>query len=152
MPEVALRSAAASGMVCEACTSFVASAAPSILASVNSPLCWTFHSKRCGPGTGTASGADSHDAACHRGGERVQTATRIAARLPNSPHCLTCTSRTLQAAARTGRLGAQLSVRSVFGRPTRSASIAVGERFLAIHYTRFGGQTLCAPPLLTVPA
>jgi DNA-binding transcriptional regulator YiaG len=59
--------------------------------------------------------------------------------------------RTLRAAARTGRLEAQLSVRSVFGRPIRSASIAAGERFLEVHYKRYSGQEACVSPLLTVP-
>jgi DNA-binding transcriptional regulator YiaG len=38
--------------------------------------------------------------------------------------------RTLQAAARTGRLQAHFSVRSVFGRPMRRASRGVGQQFL----------------------
>jgi hypothetical protein len=42
--------------------------------------------------------------------------------------------RTLRAAARTGRLDAHFSVRSVFGRPIRFASRAAGQRFLATHY------------------
>src|SRR5678816_3604931 len=41
--------------------------------------------------------------------------------------------RTLQAAARTGRLQAHFSVRSVFGRPMRCASRAAGQQFLARH-------------------
>ena len=40
--------------------------------------------------------------------------------------------RTLQAAARTGRLDATFSVRCVFGRPIRYATRAAGERFLAL--------------------
>ena len=59
--------------------------------------------------------------------------------------------RTLQAAARTGRLEAHFSVRSAFGRPIRSASRAAGERFLAQHYRRFSGQEICPPPLPIVP-
>ena len=59
--------------------------------------------------------------------------------------------RTLQAAARTGRLDAVFSVRSVFGRPMRFASRAAGEQFLARHYRRFKGQEICPPPLPTVP-
>jgi transcriptional regulator with XRE-family HTH domain len=39
--------------------------------------------------------------------------------------------RTLQAAARTGRLHAHFSVRSVFGRPIRFATRAAGEQFVA---------------------
>jgi transcriptional regulator with XRE-family HTH domain len=41
--------------------------------------------------------------------------------------------RTLQAAARTGRLETHFSVRSVFGRPIRAASRAAGAQFLARH-------------------
>jgi len=59
--------------------------------------------------------------------------------------------RTLQAAARTGRLEAHFSVRSAFGRPVRCASRAAGERFLARHYRRFSGQEVCPLPLPTVP-
>jgi DNA-binding transcriptional regulator YiaG len=59
--------------------------------------------------------------------------------------------RTLQAAARTGRLEAHFSVRSAFGRPIRSASRAAGTRFLAGHYRRFSGQAVCPPPLPIVP-
>jgi len=51
--------------------------------------------------------------------------------------------RTLQAAARTGRLETHFSVRSVFGRPLRSASRAAGEQFVGRHYRRFGGQQAC---------
>jgi len=59
--------------------------------------------------------------------------------------------RTLQAAARTGRLDTHFSVRSVFGRPIRFASRAAGAQFLARHYRRFGGQELCPAPLSSVP-
>ena len=59
--------------------------------------------------------------------------------------------RTLQAAARTGRLETQFSVRSVFGRPIRSASRDAGERFIARHYRCFSGQEICPAPLPTVP-
>ena len=59
--------------------------------------------------------------------------------------------RTLQAAARTGRLRAHFSVRSVFGRPMRCASRAAGQQFLAWHYRCFSGQELCPAPLPTVP-
>lgn len=59
--------------------------------------------------------------------------------------------RTLQAAARTGRLEAHFSVRSAFGRPVRFASRVAGEQFLAQHYRRFGGQAPCPPPLPNVP-
>jgi len=60
--------------------------------------------------------------------------------------------RTLQAAARTGRLTTHFSVQSVFGRPIRFASLAAGEQFLARHYRRFSGQEKCPTPLLTVPS
>ena len=59
--------------------------------------------------------------------------------------------RTLQAAARTGRLEAHFGVRSAFGRPIRSASRAAGERFLARHYRCLSGQEICPLPLPTVP-
>ena len=59
--------------------------------------------------------------------------------------------RTLQAAARTGRLDTVFSVRSVFGRPMRFASRAAGERFVARHYRCFSGQQVCPDPLPTVP-
>ena len=59
--------------------------------------------------------------------------------------------RTLQAAARTGRLETHFSVRSVFGRPMRFASRAAGEQFLATHYRCFSGQQVCPLPLPSVP-
>jgi len=59
--------------------------------------------------------------------------------------------RTLQAAARTGRLEAHFTVRSAFGRPIRFATRAAGERFIAIHYRRFAGQAACLAPLPPVP-
>jgi len=58
--------------------------------------------------------------------------------------------RTLQAAARTGRLETQFSVRSVFGRPIRSASRDAGQRFIARHYRCFSGQEMCPAPLPAV--
>ena len=48
--------------------------------------------------------------------------------------------RTLQAAARTGRLDVHFDERSVFGRPRRSASRAAGQKFKRTHYRRFAGQ------------
>jgi DNA-binding transcriptional regulator YiaG len=60
--------------------------------------------------------------------------------------------RTLQAAARTGRLETEFSVRSVFGRPMRFATRRAGRQFLGIHYRRFSGQAPSAPPLVLVPA
>jgi DNA-binding transcriptional regulator YiaG len=59
--------------------------------------------------------------------------------------------RTLQAAARTGRLDAHFSVRSAFGRPIRQASRAAGDAFIARHYRCFSGQEVCPLPLPTVP-
>jgi DNA-binding transcriptional regulator YiaG len=59
--------------------------------------------------------------------------------------------RTLQAAARTGRLEVHFSVRSAFGRPIRFASRAAGERFLARHYRRSSGQETCPLLLPIVP-
>ena len=59
--------------------------------------------------------------------------------------------RTLQAAARTGRLDAHFSVRSAFGRPIRYASRAAGDRFIARHYRCYSGQEVCRlrfPPFL----
>jgi hypothetical protein len=49
--------------------------------------------------------------------------------------------RTLQAAARTGRLEVQYSARSVFGRPLRFSSRAAGKAFLRDHYKRYVGQS-----------
>ena len=57
----------------------------------------------------------------------------------------------LQAAARTGRLETQFTVRSVFGRPMRFASRHAGEQFIARHYRCFSGQEICPIPLPTVP-
>jgi transcriptional regulator with XRE-family HTH domain len=59
--------------------------------------------------------------------------------------------RTLQAAARTGRLAVQFSVKSVFGRPRRLATRAAAEQFMATHYRRFSEQKICPAPLPTVP-
>ena len=59
--------------------------------------------------------------------------------------------RTLQAAARTGRLKTQFSARSVFGRPMRFASRDAGEQFIVRYYRCFGGQEICPAPLPTVP-
>jgi DNA-binding transcriptional regulator YiaG len=59
--------------------------------------------------------------------------------------------RTLQAAARTGRLEAQFSVRSAFGRPIRRASRAAADQFIAKHYRCFSGQAVCPIPLPPVP-
>lgn len=59
--------------------------------------------------------------------------------------------RTLQAAVRMGRLEAQFSVRSVFGRPIRLVSRAAGQRFLVTHYRCVGRRPFCVPPLPVVP-
>lgn len=59
--------------------------------------------------------------------------------------------RTLQAAARTGRLKAHFTVRSAFGRPIRYASREAGEQFLARYYRCFSGQEVCPLPLPIVP-
>ena len=59
--------------------------------------------------------------------------------------------RTLRAAARTGRLETQFTVRSVFGRPMRFASRHAGEQFIVRHYRCFSGQEICPAPLPTVP-
>ena len=59
--------------------------------------------------------------------------------------------RTLQAAARTGRLAVTFSTRSVFGRPRRCATRAAVDAFLATHYRRFGGQAPCPAPLPEIP-
>jgi DNA-binding transcriptional regulator YiaG len=48
--------------------------------------------------------------------------------------------RTLQAAARTGRLEVEYSTRSVFGRPLRLSTRAAGKTFLQTHYKRYSGQ------------
>lgn len=48
--------------------------------------------------------------------------------------------RTLQAAARTGRLEVQYSTRSIFGRPLRISTRAAGKLFLRTYYKRYSGQ------------
>jgi DNA-binding transcriptional regulator YiaG len=48
--------------------------------------------------------------------------------------------RTLQAAARTGRLEVRYSERSVFGRPLRLSTMAAGKVFLRTYYKRYSGQ------------
>ena len=59
--------------------------------------------------------------------------------------------RTLQAAARTGRLDVAFDRRSVWGRPRRTASRAAAETFIGTHYRRFAGQRPCPAPLPDVP-
>jgi hypothetical protein len=61
--------------------------------------------------------------------------------------------RTLQAAARTGRLDAHFSVRSAFGRPIRYASRAAGDQFIARTIGASAGRTcalLLCRPFLTI--
>jgi DNA-binding transcriptional regulator YiaG len=50
--------------------------------------------------------------------------------------------RTLQAAARTGRLEVRYSERSVFGRPLRLSTLAAGKAFLRTYYKRYSGQSV----------
>jgi DNA-binding transcriptional regulator YiaG len=59
--------------------------------------------------------------------------------------------RTLQAAARIGRLTVEFSSKSVFGRPMRFATRAACERFMDTHYRRFAGQPMCPSPLPEIP-
>ena len=59
--------------------------------------------------------------------------------------------RTLQAAARTGRLAVTFSTRSVFGHPRRTATRAAVDAFLATHYRRFAGQAPGTAPLPEIP-
>ncbi len=59
--------------------------------------------------------------------------------------------RTLQAAARTGRLDVHFSEQSVFGRPRQVASRSAAGRFTRTHYRRFAGQAACPAPLPSVP-
>lgn len=59
--------------------------------------------------------------------------------------------RTLRAAARTGRLKAQFSVSSVFGRPLRVATRSAGEAFIQKDYRRYRGQSQPIAPLPVVP-
>ena len=59
--------------------------------------------------------------------------------------------RTLRAAARTGRLDVQYSLKSVFGRPVRHATRVAGARFMETHYRLFAGQQFCPAPLPSVP-
>ena len=60
--------------------------------------------------------------------------------LPKLARELNVHVRTLQAAARTGRLEVTYSTRSVFGRPQRLATRAAGTIFLRTYYKRYGGQ------------
>jgi len=58
---------------------------------------------------------------------------------------------TLEAAIRTGRLRAQFSTRSVFGRPVRSVARRDGEYFRQTAYGRRHAPAVCTP-FLKVPA
>ena len=60
--------------------------------------------------------------------------------------------RTLQAAARTGRLIVQFSTRSVFGRPRQRATRAAGDMFKRTHFRRYSRRDRGASPLPAVPA
>ena len=59
--------------------------------------------------------------------------------------------RTLQAAARTGRLQVTFSSRSAFGRPIGLATRAAGQVFMRTDYRRYGGQSPATVPLPSVP-
>ena len=59
--------------------------------------------------------------------------------------------RTLQAAARTGRLEVQFHTRSIYGRPARLSTRAASDIFKRMHYRRFAGQRICPLPLPDVP-
>ena len=61
-------------------------------------------------------------------------------KLPDLATELNVHVRTLQAAARSGRLEVEYSTRSVFGRPLRLSTRAAGTRFLQTYYKRYGGQ------------
>jgi ribosome-binding protein aMBF1 (putative translation factor) len=60
--------------------------------------------------------------------------------------------RTLQAAARTGRLTVRFSTRSVFGRPMQRATRAAGEIFKRTHFRQYSRRSRGASPLPSVPA
>jgi len=57
--------------------------------------------------------------------------------------------RTLQEAARTGRLEVSYTTRSAFGRPVRRATRAAVKVFLRAYYKRYTGQ---APGVFAVPS
>jgi DNA-binding transcriptional regulator YiaG len=86
--------------------------------------------------------------------ERARSAAVHAARyhepltLPALAEALNVHVRTLQAAARTGRLEVQYASRSLFGRPLRLATRLAGRVFLETYYKRYGGQ---AQGLFRVP-
>jgi DNA-binding transcriptional regulator YiaG len=89
----------------------------------------------------------------HRAKEIVANRVSEAELLPldRLAHELGVHLRTLQAAARSGRLAVQFSSESVFGRLLRFETRAAGEKFIATHYRRFCGQEACPSPLLAVP-
>ena len=60
--------------------------------------------------------------------------------LPGLAAALNVHVRTLQAAARSGRLRVEYSTRSVFGRPVRLSTRAAGKAFLRSYFGRYGGH------------
>jgi transcriptional regulator with XRE-family HTH domain len=60
--------------------------------------------------------------------------------LPHLATALGIHMRTLQAAARTGRLEVTYDTRSVFGRPLRLSTRSAGRAFMQRHYARYSGQ------------
>ena len=71
---------------------------------------------------------------------------------PSWPRNSACTCGRCRPQLALGRLQANFSVRSVFGRPMRFASRGAGDEFLARHYRCFSGQETCPTPLPIVPA
>lgn len=78
--------------------------------------------------------------------EQAQSAAEAAVRdhqpltLPDLAEVLNIHVRTLQAAARTGRLEVQYVTRSFFGKPLRFATRAAGRAFLRTYYKRYRGR------------
>jgi DNA-binding transcriptional regulator YiaG len=78
--------------------------------------------------------------------ERAKVAAAEAVRdqqiknLPELARELQVHVRTLQAAARTGRLEVRYGTRSVFGRSLRRSTRAAGKAFLRTYYKRYDGQ------------
>ena len=108
-------------------------------------------SKRCGRGTVDGGWVPKH--VMLRAAAAVAAYKRRQERLPldQLARALGVHLRTLQAAARSGRLEARSSVRSAFGRPIRSESLAAGHQFQARHYRCFSGQAVCPPPCRSFP-
>jgi DNA-binding transcriptional regulator YiaG len=90
----------------------------------------------------------------HRAAEAVTQSARLSELLPlrQLAEEFHIHVRTWQAAVRAGKLEAQFSRRSVFGRPLRFATRAAAMRFIAIHYRRSGRRQLLQPPLPFVPS